>query len=235
MPLRYKETYVNLALGCHHPPTTYLEIGVRDGRSFRAARATRRLAIDPVRTAAMATLRPGEEYFEMPSDDFFIWEAPTILQPATVHVALIDGRHEFNQVVRDFLNLEPYMKPDGAIILDDFNPKTRARAADTPTGSDWNGDVWKLAPFLAKARPNLCFWTIDADEGVGVVTGFRHAPLAHGELLAPIIDECKALDYSALERDRAAVLHRIAPRAFKSMMDSAPCNGEPLSSDQIQR
>lgn len=113
MPRRYKETYLNLVLAQCRPPTTYVEIGVRDGASFRAVAATRRVGIDPLHTEEMATLRPGEEYFEMTSDDFFAGPSRGVPDLATVDVALIDGFHEFRQVVRDFLNLERYMSAEG--------------------------------------------------------------------------------------------------------------------------
>jgi hypothetical protein len=209
-PSRFKETYINSALSLHAAPT-YLEIGVRDGESFRLVSAPRKIGVDPVPTEAMRTLRPGEEYFPIASDDFFRHEASSVLRPASVHVAQIDGLHEFRQAVRDLLNLEPYMRADGAVFFDDFNPRTRERARDTPTPGAWNGDVWKVAVFLACARPDLSYWTVDADEGIGLVVGF--GGIAPGGL-EDVIESAKRLDYSELERDRRATLHLIRPREF---------------------
>lgn len=213
-PHRFKEQYIGKALSTYRDPT-YLEIGVRQGESFRIARAARKIGVDPVRTKEMATLRPGEEFFEMTSDVFFAQYSPGLLEPASVHVALIDGLHEFRQAARDLFNLEPYMRPDGIVFLDDFNPRTLERSADVPTGGPWNGDVWKVAVLLATARPDLKFWTVDADEGVGVVAGFHGG---ESPVSAQAMDGCEALDYSHLDSNRASVLHLIAPSAFDVLL-----------------
>ena len=178
-PTRFKETYVNRALARRSPPTVYLEIGVREGESFRIVRADTKIGIDPERTEGMSVLGPGERFFEVTSDEFFAAHADTVLESASIHVALIDGLHEFRQVLRDLTNLERFMRRDGVVILDDCNPKSAERSSETPIGGAWNGDVWKLPAFLIGERADLNVATIDADEGVGVVTGFggRHEPI----------------------------------------------------------
>lgn len=213
-PSRFKETYINRALS-RHPTPTYLEIGVRDGESFRLVSAVHKIGVDPVPTEAMKTLRPGEQYFPTTSDDFFRHHAPSVLEPASVHVAQIDGLHEFRQTVRDLLNLEPYMRADGVVFFDDFNPTTPERAGESPTGGAWNGDVWKVAVFLALARPDLSYWTVDADEGIGLVVGFG-GTVPGG--LEEIVAACKRLDYAELDRNRRETLHLIRPREFDGML-----------------
>src|SRR5918995_1926976 len=116
-PNRFKETYVNRALARYERPTTYIEIGVREGESFRLSRADSKIGIDPERTPSMTVLRPGERFFETTSDEFFAEDATDVLAPASVHVALVDGLHEFRQVLTDLLNLEPYMRTDGVVIV----------------------------------------------------------------------------------------------------------------------
>lgn len=214
-PLRYKETYIRAALESCAQPTLYLEIGVRRGDCFRFVDADRKIGIDPVRLEQMRNLRPEERFVEVTSDDFFAGVAPAMLEPGSVSVALIDGLHEFRQIARDFLNLEPYMHPDGVIFLDDFNPRTRERAADVATGGAWNGDGWKLAPLIRTARPDLYQRTVDADEGIGVVTGFgRAARIEASARIDEAIEACKALDYSELETARADMLGLVSPRQF---------------------
>ena len=209
-PNRFKEQYIKKALSTYVEPT-YLEIGVREGESFRIARATRKIGIDPVRTKEMATLGPGEEFFAMTSDEFFAKQCPSVLERESIHVALIDGLHEFRQAARDLLHLEPYMRRDGIVFFDDFNPRTAERASDAPSGGPWNGDVWKVAVLLSEARPDLRFWTVDADEGVGVVAGFHGLHISD---LTQAMDDCEKLEYSYLEEDRRTLLHVIAPSEF---------------------
>ncbi len=223
-PDRYKESYIRRALATCRDPT-YLEIGVREGNSFRAARAARKLGIDPVAHAQMKQLGPGEEFFELTSDQFFAERAAERLKRESVDVALIDGLHEFRQVTRDLLNLEPYMHPHGIVFFDDINPRSRAMASELPPsaldvrgGEPWNGDVWKIAVLLARARPDLTLRTVDVDNGVGVLSGFGSG--ASATELERAIEECKALDYSELENARASVLHLIAPGEFAEVLSA---------------
>jgi hypothetical protein len=214
-PSSFKETYVNRALARFERPTTYLEIGVREGESFRLAQADSKIGIDPERTPAMTTLLPGEQFFELTSDEFFAEPATTVLEPSSVHVALVDGLHEFRQVLNDVLNLEPYMRPDGVVIVDDCNPRTEERASEIPIGGAWNGDVWKLPAFLLEVRRDLRVATVDADEGVGVISGFGADP---PEPSATDVERFKALPYEHLARDRRTVLNLIPPSAFDSLL-----------------
>src|SRR4051794_25923417 len=88
-PRQFKETYVNQALA-GRTGAVYLEIGVRDGESFRLARAARKIGVDPVRRPALAQLRVGEEFHEMTSDEFFAGPIRTVLGDTPIDVALVD-------------------------------------------------------------------------------------------------------------------------------------------------
>jgi hypothetical protein len=212
-PLRFKETYIRLALAAHSDPT-YVEIGVGHGESLRRVEARRKIGVDPVRNPPLRDLRRGEEFFEMGSDEFFDRHAPQVLDAASVQVALIDGLHEFLQASRDLANLERYMAHDGVVFIDDFNPPSRERAEDAHSGGAWNGDVWKIAPLVARSRPDLTLHTVDADEGLAVVTGFA----GPGHMPADALESCKALDYAELEADRAGLLGLIPPERFASLL-----------------
>lgn len=213
-PHLFKESYVNEALD-ERSQSVYVEIGVRNGDSFRQARAKRRIAVDPSRTPVMRSLRPGEEFFEKTSDDFFAQDARTVFAGAAIDVALVDGLHEFRQALRDVLNLEPYMAEDGVIVIDDCNPQSEELAAQVHTGAAWNGDVWKVIAVLRQARPDLTVHTVNADEGIGLVTGFsRQAP----ELAPKIVDEFKQLPYEHLADHRDQVLGLRAPGPLRTII-----------------
>ncbi len=214
-PSRFKETYVNRALARHKRPTLYLEIGVREGESFRLAKADTKIGIDPEWMPSMATPEPGERFFATTSDEFFAEHAPRVVEPGSIHVALVDGLHEFRQVLRDVTNLERYMRPDGIVVLDDCNPPSAERGSETPIGGAWNGDVWKLLAFLVAERPDLRVMTLDADEGVGVVAGFGGPAPAVDE---SVIERYKALPYEHLASDRTRVLNLVPPSRFDSLL-----------------
>jgi Methyltransferase domain len=207
-PRQFKETYVNEALR-QRSDSTYVEIGVRDGESFRLARASRKIGIDPVRRPALASLRHQEEFFEMTSDRFFDEVASEVLKDRSVDVVLIDGLHEFRHALRDLLCVERYMREDGVVVLDDCNPGSEGAAAATGDGGAWNGDVWKVAAYVRQVRPDLSFVTVDADQGVGVVVGFGASSSVPA--VETVVEHYKALSYSDLDRDRAFLLGLVRP------------------------
>lgn len=217
-PNRFKETYVNRALAGRDRATLYVEIGVRDGESFRLANADTRIGIDPERTLNMAILERGEQFFEVTSDEFFDQKADAVLEDASVDVALLDGLHEFRQVLRDFNNLEPFMRRDGVVIVDDCNPKSAERGSEVPIGGAWNGDVWKLQAYLVVERPDLEVSTIDADEGIGVVTGFGRPRQPIDEA---VIENYKLLSYAHLEASRAQIVNLLPPSSFDALLPRA--------------
>jgi hypothetical protein len=213
-PRQFKETYVNEALRGRTDPV-YLEIGVRDGESFRTVRAARKIGVDPVRRPALRTLRAGEEFYETTSDEFFARLAGTVLADTRVDVALVDGLHEFRQALRDLLGLERHLRPDGVVVLDDCNPPTAARATDVHNGGAWNGDVWKVAEYVRRERPDLSFVTVDADQGVGLVTGFGATAPWPAE---DVVERYKALPYDHLERNRHQVLGLVPPASLSTIL-----------------
>lgn len=203
----FKETHINRALRKLHGHT-YVEIGVRTGKAFVQIEAPRKIGIDPAPKNFGSDLGSGEQFFQMPSDEFFSQHAEALFRDHRVDVALVDGLHEFEQALRDILHLEKYMSPGGVIFIHDCNPPTR-KHAEVYDGGDWNGDVWKAAYYLTTCRRDLTFFTLNCDWGLGVLTGFRSS--AAPESPSPeTLAKCKSLDYSLLERKRRQIL-RLRP------------------------
>ena len=212
-----KETHINRALAAFGGQATYMEIGVRDGDCIRQIRAARKIAVDPAPVGPERITSDGTELHALTSDDFFAGAAPAELPPESVHVALVDGLHEFHQALRDVLNLEPYMARGGTIFIHDCNPPTQ-RHAENPNGP-WNGDVWKVPYFLRRFRPDLECHTLDCDWGLGIVTGFS------GRSFTPRpadVEMTAALGYAVLAADRKNVLGLRSPlsrtRVFRMAM-----------------
>lgn len=198
-----KETHINRALRSLNG-RTYLEIGVRNGECFRQIIAPCKIGVDPDRQDFGKEL-PNESFYENESDEFFAQHADHLFTKQNIDVALVDGLHEFRQALRDVLNVERYISPNGIIFIHDLNPATR-KLAEVRDGGAWNGDVWKIAYYLRKFRPDLHFFTLNCDFGLGVLTGFGRSQRKDSCLQA-IIDECKNLDYSVLERNRRTLLN----------------------------
>lgn len=207
-PLDCKETFTQHALASRDNPL-YLEIGVRDGDSFRAVSAGHKIGIDPYQHRSMVKLRRGEQFFNKTSDQFFAEDADVVLSDRRIDVGLVDGLHWFEQALRDVLNIERHSAPGGVILLDDMNPATQELQNVFIQGKAWNGDVWKIAAYIQAERPDLTFFTLDADQGVGVITDLDpHARWPSVETIA----KYEALPYEHLDQNRSDVLQlREAP------------------------
>jgi Methyltransferase domain len=208
-----KETHINRALRLFGSDAAYLEIGVRDGACIRQISAGRKYAVDPEPVDPAFIGQDGTHMAQMTSDSFFSEAAPALLGAAPVHVALVDGLHEFRQSLRDILNIERHIVPQGIVFVHDCNPPTRQNAEER--NGPWNGDVWKVALYLARFRPDLAFFTLNCDWGVGVVSGFSRTPPAVRE---EGVEEIAALDYDVLDRDRVSILRLRSPLAMAGFL-----------------
>jgi hypothetical protein len=207
----HKETHINRAIS-KLEAHTYLEIGIRTGDCFRCIDAPRKIAIDPAHWKFNHELLPNESFFKITSDDFFAYHAEKVLLHQKVDVALIDGLHEFSQALRDILNLEKFMSPKGVIFIHDCNPPTRENtgARDNAPGYHWTGDVWKVAYYIRKYRPDLFFFTLNCDWGLGVLTGFQQ-PYCSESPSPKILNACNSLDYNVLAKNRKHILQLRRP------------------------
>ncbi len=200
-PHRFKLDYIQAQIGRLNADL-YLEIGVRDGATFRSVRCRKKVAVDPVRTEKMRNIWPGESFFEETSDRFFSASVGDALGGESIGVALIDGLHEFEQVIRDVLNCAQWMRPEGVILLDDCNPSSAERGQPIPTGRAWNGDVWKAIAVIRRTQPLWHCITVDTDQGIGMIWGFESeaATISEGD-----IAWAQNLKYEDLERDRSII------------------------------
>ncbi len=143
-------------------PTFYMEIGVRWGDSLiLSGDNALAIGIDPAPNLKMEL--PRKTYLiKKTSDDFFKryhWYQKVYRKKPDL--ALIDGMHLSEYVLRDFINLEACMDKTGMIVLDDTNPQNAKMAYRERETNLWTGDVWKLLPILFKYRPDLEIVTYD--------------------------------------------------------------------------
>lgn len=164
---------------------TYLEIGVQRGKNFFKIRAQNRIAVDPefkigiVRRLKNMPAIFSDSLFEMTSDAFFSQKAPDVFRTKLIDVALIDGLHTYEQVMKDFQNCLKYLSKEGFILFHDCNPTTR-EAADYALSPEemlekypgvkpvWNGDVWKAVLDINCNSDDIEIIVLDCDHGVGV-------------------------------------------------------------------
>lgn len=154
-------------------PDWYLEIGTFTGRSLTLADCNY-IAVDPAfQVTAPIINKSGKRQFlfQETSDDFF---ASGFLGRNSIRInfAFLDGLHHFEALLRDFINMEQHMAPDGVIALHDCCPTDENMAKRDYTGGLWTGDVWKTLLILLRHRPDLDIRVASAEPtGLVVVRG----------------------------------------------------------------
>lgn len=143
----------------------YLEVGVRDGGTIVNANCPT-IGVDP--NFAFRVNPVGKKralhLFQMTSDEFFRDYDPRAILGAPVDVAFLDGLHQYEYLLRDFINTERVCSRDSVILLDDCLPinvemtervHRRELRKDAEIAMYWTGDVWKVVSILRKYRPDL--------------------------------------------------------------------------------
>ncbi len=173
----------------------FLEIGVQRGVCGSKVRAAIKVGVDP---EPLPTARRHYTSIHRETSDNFFSALPEAVR---FDVVLVDGLHHGDQVLRDVDNALRHLSPDGVIVLHDCNPQNELAQRVPREVGVWNGDCWRAMVAL-RQRADVDAFTIAADHGIGVVRRKANpAPL-------PTLG---ALDYQALERDRAALLDLTPP------------------------
>ena len=163
-------------------PTSYVEVGLGHGRSLAlAGRDTKVIGIDPYqgfweRLNYVCPHGPAT-LFPLTSDDFFKqYDLLKVLGQEDFDLGFIDGLHLFEQVLKDFINLEKYARKDSVILIHDCLPIAPIVAERESYPGFWTGDVWRIIPCLKAFRPDLKIMTIPSKpSGLGVVTNLDAA------------------------------------------------------------
>lgn len=141
-------------------PQTYVEIGIRKGDVLRLARCAA-IGIDPA-PQTPADIEENIRVFTKTSDDFFTdHDLIEEFGGKRVDLAFIDGWHNFEFALRDFMNLEANSHFSTLIIVDDVKPRNAAEAGRRPTGGAWTGDIYKLYYCLKRYRSDLAIHLVD--------------------------------------------------------------------------
>ena len=156
-------------------PRTYLEIGIRTGRSMVLSRC-RSIGVDPS-FKIDNPIHCDVQLIKATSDDFFAREEPLAhFDGVPVDLAFIDGMHLSDFALRDFINIEPFMADTGVVVLDDVLPRNGLEAARDRKTEPWTGDVYKVVEILQRRRPDLVVLLVNtAPTGTAVVIGVDQA------------------------------------------------------------
>ena len=193
----------------------YLEIGVRNGENFFSIKSKNKIGVDPQYFFSKRHLIKSftkfynwrYKMYKKTSDVFFEEDAKKIFQSNKIDVVFIDGMHTYSQSLKDAKNSLKYLKENGVIIFHDCNPKSMEAAhPELPNKSiNWNGDVWKTIYHFRTLVNNFECYTIDCDEGLGILN-FTSPPDMNMVENLNIIDEINNLTYSDLDKYRMEYL-----------------------------
>jgi hypothetical protein len=157
----------------------YVEIGVRNGENFFSIKSKNKVGVDPeyffskrfFLKSLMKYYNWRFTMFRKTSDSFFEHDAPYIYKSKKIDVVFIDGMHTYTQSLKDAKNSLRFLNDNGVIIFHDCNPQTpEAATHHLPSKKiNWNGDVWKTIHHFRQLDEFFDCFTMDADEGLGVL------------------------------------------------------------------
>lgn len=211
-------------------PDVYLEIGTESGASLALSKGLS-IAIDPAFRIEADVMGPksGLILQQCTSDEFF---ASGLLEKLDLKVdlAFLDGMHLFEYLLRDFINTEQRMSPDGTILMHDCVPFSQAGAKrewDRRVTRSWTGDVWKLLPILQEYRPDLNVRTFDTPpSGLVVVSGLDPENRVLSEKMDEIIERFTEMSFDDLGPPAFASAAKIIPYARRVVK---PVSDQPLN------
>jgi hypothetical protein len=183
-------------------PANYVEIGINRGVSVDQARrdTPQIIGIDPSpRILPVIAKKPhvaSAQIYELTSDEFFERYDLTELLGGSAVLAFIDGLHLFEQVLRDFANLERHSDDRTLVVLHDCIPFGAATASRERTTDFYSGDVWKAPLALRRRRPDLKMVTVPtAPTGLSLVTGLDSENRQFERELPEIEESYRDLDF----------------------------------------
>ena len=152
-------------------PNTYLEIGVETGRSLMLANEDcLSIGVDP-RPVLFFPLTNNTQVFNLTSDNFFETEINKVLENKKIDFAFIDGMHNFEYALRDFINTEKHANPNSIIAIHDILPMDELTSRRIRETGFWTGDIYKLVLILKEYRPDLKIYNSDIPPaGLAIVT-----------------------------------------------------------------
>jgi hypothetical protein len=177
-------------------PANYLEIGVESGQSLQFAQSpTKAIGIDPSPAIVHGT-NAWVKIFKETSDDFFKNNNVKEILGNYIEFSFIDGLHEYDQVLKDFINIEHNSAKNTIITLHDIFPAIAATASREWNTFYWAGDTWKIMAILEKYRSDLTIMTIPAfPTGFGFITNLDPTNTVLTANFNSIVEEFKNMTY----------------------------------------
>ena len=197
------ESYFRLMARIHAymKPATYVEIGVDEGESLQIVQPEMlTLGIDP-EPRVKQVLTPRQKIYAQTSDDFFATrDVRAELEGRPIELAFIDGMHQMEFALRDFINIERYCTPRSVVLIHDVYPIDERSASRERRSAFWTGDIWRLVLLLRRHRPDLVVHTIGAwPSGLAMVQKLDPQSRILSDGYTSLVEEALATPLSVLE------------------------------------
>jgi Methyltransferase domain len=206
-------------------PGIYLEIGVDRGRSLALAKPpTRAIGVDPDPKLEVS-FETDTQIFRETSDAFFSHARLDVLPNGSApDLAFIDGLHLFEQVLKDFMNVEAHSSRHSIVLIHDTIPLDEPTQRRTQSTLFYTGDVWKAVLCLKHYRPELDIITIATPPtGLTVITGLDPSSRLLVDRYEEAVRRFMSLQYADVEgrlseelnvvaNDWATVVAHLSPR-----------------------
>jgi hypothetical protein len=192
-------------------PRTYLEIGVASGDTLAYATGkTLAIGVDPSPKIDQP-LNLTTMIYPQTSDDFFnSVDIKTTFDGCAIEMAYIDGMHQFEFALRDFINIEKNCYLDSVVLVHDCYPLNELTASRDRVTEFWSGDVWKLILCLKEYRPDLRIHVIGTSPtGLALINNLN----PHSDLLTDHLESIYRryipMKYEILDQDKCRLLNYI--------------------------
>lgn len=177
---------------------TYLEIGVntpaQPGYNWDGVQIETKHGVDPA----------VDTTYKMTSDEFFNKHINT-----NYDIVFVDGLHLFEQAYRDIVNSLNYLNDGGVIVVHDCYPKKEITQRRERASSAWHGDVWKAILKLRIENSNIQIYTVNADEGCGIIQKGSQILFKTGN------SNENPYTYDFFKKNKAKILNLISVKEFK--------------------
>ena len=140
-------------------PRFYTEIGVEYGASLKLAQCAA-LGIDPAPQLSVP-IAPQHSISYTTSDDYFRLADTSTMK--AIDLCYIDGMHQIEFALKDFMNMERFCHAGSVVIVDDIYPAHPLQGERIRQSRYWTGDIWKIIPILQLHRPDLIVMPVDTD------------------------------------------------------------------------
>ena len=148
--------------------SSYLEIGVAGGATFRHIPLRDKVGVDP-QWRLWYALDPKVR--KVTSDRFFARNRRDF------DLVFVDGLHHAEQAYRDIVHALEVLRPGGTVLVHDCMPEDEAQQAVPRRQTSWTGDVWRA--FLKVSQDDrLTTLIFDANRGCGLIRRQPRPPAA---------------------------------------------------------